>query len=287
MRTFDVIKANQKRWAEKRGISLHQEYPFYTKDINQNLFVPLSKETTFDFSVGNGGEIDSKDDTLPKMQALFSSSALVVNVFEYWMQNKEFTQIANALGIENKNIRDVVFEQKFPVINPAAPAHIDVCFNYGDGNIIGIECKFTEPYTSGNKNQFSDSYFRNDAIWNGICDLRGTAQLIKNGEAEFNYLDAGQLVKHIVGLNKKLKDKSKYKLLYMYYPAVGTEPENAHEIELMGFEKMVGLSGIQFKFISWREVISYLFEHFCGEHEKYVRYIMDRYVTEMDENYVG
>ena len=50
-----------------------------------------------------------------KMQALHSSSAIVVNVFEYW-KSKSPDFIAKALKIPSKKIEEIVFEEKFPIV---------------------------------------------------------------------------------------------------------------------------------------------------------------------------
>ena len=70
-------------------------------------------ETRKAFESGRGKELGEKD--LPgKMQALYSSSALVVNFFEYWMRSARIPEVVRtpemAAGLEDhiRTIEEIV-----------------------------------------------------------------------------------------------------------------------------------------------------------------------------------
>ena len=97
-------------------------------------------------------------------------------------------------------------KKKFP-----KPANLDVTIELLEKNkIIAIESKFTEPYGSVNV-KISKSYLE-ESLWNKYPDLKKLKNLtenIYNKKCNFQYLDAAQLIKHILGLkNSKYKENS-------------------------------------------------------------------------------
>ena len=74
--TKQVIYAQQQDWATRHGIQFNNEG--YTETVEQNLFQPLTAASKAEFGSGAGSELEEK------MRALYSSSALVCNVFDYW-----------------------------------------------------------------------------------------------------------------------------------------------------------------------------------------------------------
>jgi hypothetical protein len=92
---------------------------------------------------------------LAKMRALHSSSALAVNIFQYWDKKKKVYQIAHACGLCNKGnqtTEKVKFEQKFVISKKFSfSPNIDVVIENKDRaqyEIFAIECKFSEAYGS-------------------------------------------------------------------------------------------------------------------------------------------
>ena len=88
MNGYQYILAKQTEWARNRGLDLivskeNRGRHSYTTNLDYNLFQPLLPEVRSSFSAGDGGELASS--AMPgKMQAIHSSSALGVNVFQYW-----------------------------------------------------------------------------------------------------------------------------------------------------------------------------------------------------------
>jgi len=207
MNCVDWIKIKQQNWAKRKVVVLDMQNPFYTNELGGNLFLQkLTLETEIDFQAADGGELFSKDGIPAKMQALHSSSALAVSVFDYWSQDsKNLLPImvsCNLVSNTNKTQYGMQFERKFSILGTNShPANVDVVFSEkGDnGNVFILESKFSEPYRKKNK-KMKRKYFEDETIWRQIQNLRKEADSI----AEYSYLDAGQLIKHLLGaLNER------------------------------------------------------------------------------------
>ena len=150
---MDYIKEKQKYWARLKkldliGSQIERGDKIYCRDLHDNLFLPLSNESKAELEAGDGNELGGGE-TPGKMQALHSSSALGVNVFEYWRYNKNFSPIAKALKIPSRNIGKISYEKKFKALKgQGTDPNIDVVFEYANGTACAIECKFTEAYSN-------------------------------------------------------------------------------------------------------------------------------------------
>ena len=81
----------QARWAERNGIRIGappgnptSRATGYVSELQNNLFDPLSERVKQQFITGAGGELDAPDGQSGNMYAVYSSSALCVNLFYYW-----------------------------------------------------------------------------------------------------------------------------------------------------------------------------------------------------------
>jgi len=81
MKTYQAIKNKRLKWAATQGLNVDEKG--YTCRLEDNLYTPFSEQTEQEFRKGKGDEL-GVDGKPGKMQALHSSSTLVVNVFEYW-----------------------------------------------------------------------------------------------------------------------------------------------------------------------------------------------------------
>jgi hypothetical protein len=126
MKAHEYIITKQIQWAEKRDILLVGSKVTrgrfaYTPELDQNLFEPLESNVRNSFEQGNGNEISSNSSSSAKMQAVHSSSALSVNVFQYWQKRiNQVSVIATACGFcqNGENIsQKIVFEDKYPIKN--------------------------------------------------------------------------------------------------------------------------------------------------------------------------
>ena len=117
------------------------------------LFEPLIKKNQDQFKEGNGQEISGSPGNPAKMQALHSSSALGVNIFQYWQKRGLINEIASECGFCNRQSKysdHIVFEDKCIIrTKSVVPPHIDVVFHNNDSSpykLFAVECKFSEAY---------------------------------------------------------------------------------------------------------------------------------------------
>ena len=283
MNTREFILSKQIQWALNNGITLQGSEGIkgkqcYTTTLEDNLFEPLSEEVIAQFKGGDGGELSG---VVPKMCALHSSSALGLNVFHYWKSIGDASTIAQACKFCSSKSRistDIQFEEKYP-INPKFryPPNLDVVIqNKPDSKykVFAIECKFTEAYGSKHSG-FKPAYLDLD-IWNGIPELRTLANRMEAKEQVYSHLDAGQLIKHILGL-KNAYDKTGFRLMYLWYDALGKDGY-IHRKEVDKFSRITKADGIKFHTLTYQELIHKLAEAYREQHGAYVRYLTERYL---------
>jgi hypothetical protein len=130
------------------------------------------------------------------MYSLHSSSALVVNVVEYWRQSGNIQQIAKACGARYE-MNHLRFEKTHPTPLRGTPPHLDVEFSNGPDEILAVECKFTEIY----QRDSSLSYLTKEGLWSKIPKCGALfADIYKRKAAATDFLcmDAIQLLKDLV-----------------------------------------------------------------------------------------
>ncbi len=287
MKAYEYITSKQTQWALNRGIPLigskgDKGRPAYTLEVNQNLFEPLSLDTRKSFEQGDGGEINGNP---AKMQAVHSSSALGVNVFQYWQNIGQVSAIASACGFCRKgNIvsEKIVFEDKYPVDDnldkfPKAP-NIDVVFhntNSAQFKRFAVECKFSEAYGSQKHSGLKPAYLELIELWSDIPSLYDFAKSICPDE-NFIYLHSAQLIKHILGLKRKF-GKNGFRFLYLWYDVLGKEGA-IHRDEIDKFDGIAKADGVYFNAISYQELILVLSKEYGQEHAQYIKYLSERYL---------
>jgi len=103
MKGNQYIITKQTEWAKNHGIALigskvTRGRQTYTATLDENLFQPLLPDVRESFVAGDGGELGNSK--MPgKMQAVHSSSALGVNIYQYWKSISEVPVIAAACGL--------------------------------------------------------------------------------------------------------------------------------------------------------------------------------------------
>ena len=174
MNAFEYILSKQIQWAYRNNITLigskgNRGRKAYTKKLDDNLFEPLLPETEKNFKKADGEELTGNP---CKMQAVHSSSALGVNIFQYWKRMKQFPAIAAACGFcntDNTSSQDINFEVKYPISGkfPLSP-NIDVVINNSPESrfeVFAIECKFSEAYYPRAHSGISPKYIELDKVW--------------------------------------------------------------------------------------------------------------------------
>jgi len=286
---LEFIKFKQQNWASRKGFKLvggtipNRGEKNYLPDLTDNLFEQLSKESLDCFNSGNGNETKDSKTQLAKMKALHSSSAIVVNLFQYW-QKKDVYPIVYACRLCSKSrsnfTHKIKFEEKFEISNdksifPYSP-NIDVVIDGLHPLVYAIESKFTEPYNSRKHEGISQKYIDNASFWNGLSNLYELAKEICPDNNKFHYLDAAQLIKHILGLKKK-HNKNGFRLLYLWYDVIGEEGVE-HRKEIEQFAEIVKKDNIKFSHITYQEVIMKLSKEFYSGNENYCDYLIERYL---------
>ena len=275
MRSKQQLLNHQRSWAESAGLSVDARG--YLDSVEANLFQPLSVRTKKSFEDGSGSELQDTPSRPAKMKALHSSSALAVNVFDYWV-GKDDSSMLTALCLEPGFV-EITFEEQYPTGLTGNPPNLDVALKYSTGHVIGVESKFCEWLTpkSKNKEPFKDKYFADGStLWKdkGLPKSQQLAEAMHSGDEFFRYLDVPQLLKHVLGMAAQLG--SQISLYYIYYDCEGPESD-VHRQEIERFDAMVG-EEVRLKAKSYQEFFSALNE-MGGVDETYLDYLKIRYFT--------
>jgi hypothetical protein len=278
------ILSKQTEWARNNNIELigskgNRGRLAYTQKLEENLFKPMNDRTERAFRDGDGGELSGYP---AKMQAVHSSSALCVNVFQYWDGINEVHRIAHACGFcrrTTKKSKSISFEVKYPIIDGIQfSPNIDVVIeNSSTSNfkVYAIESKFTEAYGgyghSGVKNKYLDL-----DTWEELPSIHKLAISISPKDNQFQYLHAAQLIKHILGL-KKAFGKTRFRLLYLWYDALGSDGAK-HREEINKFLETAKSDELAIHEMSYQRLIIKLADEYRASDREYIEYITSRYL---------
>lgn len=290
MNGLEYIKKRQTLWALRNELEQQSSEGTsgtgYTKELSGNLFLEMSKDTEDEFMKADGGELKQNP---CKMQALHSSSALGVNIFEYW-RDKDKTVLAKSLEIPVSGLDSLCFEQQMDhaesVKNkktfPKSP-NMDVLVRYKRSNthVIGIECKFSEAYGRAHSG-IRPAYLAHPSLWGGIPSIKKWAQKLSPEDQDFVCLHPAQLIKHILALKhecaKYKHPTKKFWLVYLWYD-VPTAEGAQHRTEIKEFGEVVSKDGIRFHPISYQKLIRNMFHYGARtDHQAYLDYIAERYL---------
>jgi len=274
MKSKEEVLSSQKNWAERQEIDIDVDQYVISRD--NNFFGELSGETLRDFADGDGSEIRDNPKIRTKIFATHSSSALACNFFEYW-RFRDRKPLAAALGL-NKQIKALVFEQKFSMGMSGNMPNLDLALILSDGTVVGIESKFTE-WMSPHDSIFRESYFKNKKKrWRdvGLPACQDLAQSIHKGTVTFRHLNAPQLLKHALGIGNMTSASSR--LIYLYFDLHrSSDIRKKHDEEISRFKNLVN-GELQFKAITYQQLFSKLKKNTAdSEHTNYFGYLENRY----------
>lgn len=287
MNGYEYIVSKQTEWANNQGIKLvgskvSRGRPCYTTVLDENLFQPLLPDVRQAFAKGDGGELGNSG--MPgKMQAVHSSSALGVNIFQYWKSIAQAQVIAAACGLCRKDSDvscDIHFEEKYP-INDSFGFHpnIDaVIHNKPNAKFkrFAVECKFSEAYGAHKHGGLKKKYLDFGDIWDDIPALRSFSERISPDDYDFSHLHPAQLVKHILGMKRQF-GLNGFRLLYLWYDVFGEEGK-CHRDEVSEFASVAKSDGIRFHSITYQELIVKLARDYRSPHSDYIGYLTERYL---------
>jgi len=271
--TFELILNQQRAWATRQG--LKYDINGYTLSLDDNLFCSLSPQTREEFESGKGDELGERGNR-GKIQALHSSSALVINVFEYWRHHK-IEAVAQACGAPS-GMTEMRFEERHPTPLGGVPPHLDVEFLGPNVRPLAIESKFTELYRRKTKRQIKDKYLNYKGLW---AQLPGCEKLIRRiyeeqeGKTSFSFLDAPQLLKHALGLTGKFGTNG-FELLYLWYDLPSPEAEK-HRQEIKDFQRYVK-DEVYFRQMTYQELFSVMGRSLDAD-KNYLTYLGERYFS--------
>jgi len=287
MNAYNYILNKQIQWAHRNNITLTERKitrgrKSYTQNLDDNLFKPLMIEIQNNFKEADGRELMGNP---CKMQAVHSSSALGVNIFQYWKKINQVPAMAAACGFcstNNTSSRDINFEAKYPISEkfPYSP-NIDVVINNSPESrfkVFAIECKFSETYNPRAHYGISPKYIELNKIWDNMPNLLKLAKKISPNykDNKYTHLHPAQLIKHILGLNGRF-GKNKFRLLYLWYDTIGPESAKHHK-EIEEFIKITQSDGLYFHAMSYQDLIIKLAKKYRDTHRDYIGYITERYL---------
>jgi hypothetical protein len=266
------VESAQRLWASQAGLSFDDRG--YLPDVSQNLFGGLSDEVRAAFDKADGAELKDHKGRPAKMRSVISSSALAVNVFQHWALNDP-EPVGRALGL-SAAVTKIEFERRMPTGAGGTPPNLDVLLTTADRGIVGIESKFTE-WMSRKAGQAASMapYFRKpESLWGraGLTECDRLAQASNSGTKAYEYLDAPQLLKHILGLHKT--GAPSWALFYVWYDATG-DTGDKHRTELAEFGERVR-ADLTFVAVSYQELVA----RFASAQEgapDYFAYLAQRY----------
>ena len=228
----------------------------YVARLDDNLLPEITPDLyQKDYASGAGSELKwwTRDGIRfpPKMQAAYSSSALVVNCFAPWKHFLSELDLGGQHGFSS-----LLFERRVPTPLRGTPPHLDVVADGLSLGIVAVESKATE-YLQPHEAIFTSSY--ESANWpNCVEDYVALMRRLRTDHFFFKYLDASQLVKHAFGLSSTYGDRDSV-LLYLFW-----EPENRddhrefdqHCNELNQFAASVTGSSIKFHWMSYSHLFN-------------------------------
>jgi hypothetical protein len=267
--TLRHIQESQKHWADSRAIQYMANRRVL--HLSDNLFAPLKPETEAEFKAGDGEEL-GKDGSGGKMFALLSSSALACNVFDYW-RRLSLGPLLQACGIQD-GLNKLRFEQPFPMGLRGTPPNLDMLLSDEQGSrVTAIESKFSEPFQYQAHGKFSASFFRGDQVWRGLERCRKLAEAINTRPDLSNYLNAAQLLKHVLGLHRTFTT-DQFELLYLWYDVPDSAAARAHRAEIEQFSQTISTE-FRFRSVSYQEMFESLLPSVKGT--EYASYLRSRY----------
>ncbi|MGQ0816111.1 MAG: PGN_0703 family putative restriction endonuclease [Gemmatimonadota bacterium] len=263
----NFIRQQQLEWAKLRA--LDPDAKGYVNHATQNL--PwLTPSTRAAFDAADGGEF-GRGSGRAKIHALHSSSALAVNVFDYWT-TRDRTRLAAALNL-GYPVEEIRFEQQFPTGVGSRSPNIDVVLYVANERALAIESKFCEPFSPRSKT-IQDKYFpRRGKLWAraGLEGAQHAADALRSA-SRFKFVDAPQLLKHMLGL---ARTRLQWHLLLLWYVPPNYRQRMSNEAE--DFRTLLRGDAARFSVMSYQALWHRLYPAVASADAEYAEYLNDRY----------
>ena len=209
-------------------------------------------------ALAGGDEIGSG-----KLLSPESSAALAINAFGWFLERPNaLPPLPNLTDLDWPALKvDVERQMRFPWSGGRHP-WLDAAVETGTA-LIGIESKRFEPFRDTKTATLSDAYDRD--VWGeGMEPFTVMRNALRMGGADFQYLDAVQLVKHAFGLVSEGRRTAKHPILFYVFAepaeragqAITPEALLAHRSEIDRFADAVAGADVRFAACSYREWVS-------------------------------
>jgi Restriction Endonuclease associating with ARP len=274
------LERQQRRWADSAGIDYDARG--FVRDLAANLRLPLGAETRAAFA--RGTELAPRKSQPARIAALYSSAALVANVFDQWSV-RDASPLVAALGFRAERAT-LGFEEPLATGVEGDPPLSDVVLRRESGNLVAIESKFGEwlvrrpPNHADLKPKYFVSPFWTAA---GLPRSQQLAEDLRAGRERFKHLHAAQLLKHALGLAREARNgvaagngvaRGTHELRYLYYEWP-SRPAAEHRAEIERFAERVGAE-VRFSVSTYQS----LFRGFASDprvDRSYLDYLRARY----------
>ena len=280
------LERQQRRWADSAGIDYDARG--FVHDFDANLRVPLAAATRAAFA--RGTELAPRKSQPARFGALYSSAALVANVFDHWSARDAAPLVAaRRLGAERVRL---AFEEPLATGVEGDPPLSDVVLRCESGRVVAIESKFGEWLVrrTSNRLDLKPKYFAGGrAIWReaGLPRCQQLADDLRAGRERFKHLHVAQLLKHALGLAREIRfgegvagdageasARTTHELRYLYYEWP-SGPADTHRGELERFAERVGVE-IRFSALTYQDLYRAL-EADARVDRAYLEYLRARY----------
>ena len=246
----------------------------YVKSTEENLLSPYSNWDLIKKEIenGDGNELSLKKGRI-NFNAVHSSCALCVNNFALVKKYKNKISLFGASDFEV-----AVFEKKLST--GISTPNLDF-YLANNSHVIGVESKFSELLNPKFPNENLEKYLKKDLkLPNGFKEVLDS--YINCGQKL--YLNAAQLLKHIMGLFliPPSNTKKRLSLVYLYWvPANWKEIElyQTHEKEIEQFKEKISGFSIKFEAFSYVEFWKLLEKNLIMQ--KHVKNLRERYYFEV------
>jgi len=207
------LELRQRRWADGAGVDYDARG--FVRELGANL--RRSPEEALRRELDRGSELAPRRHEPPRMHSLWSSAALVVNVFEYW-RGRDASPLVAALSSRAEHAV-LEFEAPLETGLPGDPPTSDVVLRLASGASVAVESKYSEWLVRRRSvvGRFKTKYFPvGRAVWSeaGLDACQALAADIQAGQERFQWLNATQLLKHALGLARTGRG---FELVYLYY----------------------------------------------------------------------
>jgi hypothetical protein len=217
-------------------------------NLVDSLTLGQARRALDDLSRGDGAELVAHGAARPKFCAAHSSAALAVNTFAAWIGNEAWLQLADRAGFTR-----LEFEAKFPTGLGGRAPNLDVYLS-GPSAHVAIESKCTEQFAQ-HPASFQESY---DALVDEIAhpSWRSVFEQLRGHPSTFALLNAGQLMRHYLGLRRAILDgrAASIALIYLYWEPSDSAAAADHATETAQLVSSVDDPTVPLSAISYRDL---------------------------------